>query len=157
MVDIIRMDKTRFKIYYFSDYNNKKLTSIKEDGLNFFLKNGFIKHRNKCIDQGSSAIAVKDLVSNEYVGLLTFTYIKKFNFGWMSFVYVDPEFRGMGIFREMFEKFCKIIKKLHKNATNVQWGAHFRNMDAIKLYRRIGANTNNLINPDGYVVFNYNI
>ena len=44
MVDIIRMDKTRFKIYYFSDYNNKKLTSIKEDGLNFFLKNGFIKH-----------------------------------------------------------------------------------------------------------------
>ena len=80
------------------------------------------------------------MVKNEYAGYVTYT----FDFStWdakyylhLDCIYLDEEFRGLGIGKEIMNRLLAVARK--KNCINLQWQTPVSNGPAIRFYGRIG-------------------
>lgn len=144
------------KYYFFKDHANPKICEIRNEGLSFLKKHGYIKDLHKCIDPGSSAIVAKDCETDENVGMIAFVKIPRQTVCWMSFVYIKPEYQGCGIFKEMFGKFIKVTKHLYSDCETIEWGCHKKNDKAYDVYKRMGATVGPYLDMN-YTRFVYHI
>ncbi len=122
---------------------------IAEFNLRLALETEALRLDPACVDRGVAAL-LKDSakgiyylaeVEGQVVGQLMITYEwsdwRNGNLWWIQSVYVQKEFRGMGIFARLFEH-VKALAEAQKDVPAIRLYMHAENGQARRAYERLG-------------------